>query len=249
MDENFAIVRGFVDHITYHNEENGYTVFLFFPDAGELSDDYTDGITCTGAFVELLPGESLELKGHLVLDPTYGMQFRCDSYEFIKPSTATEIERYLAGGAVKGIGSHIQIVLSDAQGHIDGFEQQIDDLQYAQEHRGQAEQRHMLGTQLALGRAHKLCPAGEGGAGRGVLRAAPDAGANLFPGGLLCGRRAADVAEACARSKGIAAVFAGHVSAPLPSLFLQTGSQLPVGFPAEDYYPGTKRVNFVTKRL
>jgi hypothetical protein len=56
MDENFAIVRGFVDHITYHNEENGYTVFLFFPDAGELSDDYTDGITCTGAFVELLPG-------------------------------------------------------------------------------------------------------------------------------------------------------------------------------------------------
>ncbi|MBQ3901756.1 MAG: ATP-dependent RecD-like DNA helicase [Lachnospiraceae bacterium] len=104
MDENFAIVRGFVDHITYHNEENGYTVFLFFPDAGELSDDYTDGITCTGAFVELLPGESLELKGHLVLDPTYGMQFRCDSYEFIKPSTAMEIERYLSGGAVKGIG-------------------------------------------------------------------------------------------------------------------------------------------------
>ena len=104
MDENFAIVRGFVDHITYHNEENGYTVFLFLPDSGELSDDFSDGITCTGSFVELLPGESLELSGQLIEDPTYGTQFRCVSYEFIKPSTATEIERYLAGGAVKGIG-------------------------------------------------------------------------------------------------------------------------------------------------
>ncbi len=104
MDENSAIIRGFVDHIVYHNEENGYTVFLFFPDAGELSDDFSDGITCTGSFAELLPGESLELSGQVVNDPTYGTQFRCDTYEFIKPSTATEIERYLSGGAVKGIG-------------------------------------------------------------------------------------------------------------------------------------------------
>jgi len=104
MDENSAIIRGFVDHIVYHNEENGYTVFLFFPDTGELSDDFSDGITCTGSFAELLPGESLELSGQVVNDPTYGTQFRCDTYEFIKPSTATEIERYLSGGAVKGIG-------------------------------------------------------------------------------------------------------------------------------------------------
>ena len=104
MDEDCAIIRGFVDHITYHNEENGYTVFLFFPDAGELSDDFSDGITCTGNFVELLPGESLELSGQIVEDPTYGTQFRCLSYEFIKPSTSAEIERYLSGGAVKGIG-------------------------------------------------------------------------------------------------------------------------------------------------
>ena len=49
-------ITGFVEHIVYRNEENGYTVL-------NLASNEEDEITCVGVFQMISEGESLELTG------------------------------------------------------------------------------------------------------------------------------------------------------------------------------------------
>lgn len=101
LPEEAEVLRGFVDHVIYRNEDNGYSVFVFQPDDDEGAGS---DITCVGNFASLAPGENLELTGLYVDNPTYGTQFKVVSGRFIRPEKTAEIERYLAGGAIKGIG-------------------------------------------------------------------------------------------------------------------------------------------------
>ena len=101
LPEEAEVLRGFVDHVIYRNEDNGYSVFVFQPDDDEGAGS---DITCVGTFASLAPGENLELTGLYVDNPTYGTQFKVASQRFIRPEKTAEIERYLAGGAIKGIG-------------------------------------------------------------------------------------------------------------------------------------------------
>ncbi len=95
-------LRGYVDHIIFRNEENGYSVLVFQPDDDEGAGS---DVTCVGTFTTLSAGESLELTGLFVENPTYGTQFKVLSYMSVRPESTAEIERYLAGGSVKGIGA------------------------------------------------------------------------------------------------------------------------------------------------
>lgn len=90
-------VIGFVEHIVYRNEENGYTVMHVTADEEE--------ITCTGTFHVISEGESIELTGEYTIHPSYGPQFRAESYRIREPEDAISIERYLASGAIRGIGA------------------------------------------------------------------------------------------------------------------------------------------------
>ena len=90
-------IEGYVDHIIYRNQENGYTVASLIVDGEEL--------TCVGTFQALGEGETICGKGRYTEHPSYGQQFSIYSYETVVPQDAFAIERYLGSGAIKGIGA------------------------------------------------------------------------------------------------------------------------------------------------
>jgi exodeoxyribonuclease V alpha subunit len=88
--------KGYVEHIIYRNEENTYTVF-------EVQCE--DGlVTCTGFPPAISEGESCIVSGEKVQHAVYGEQFKVDIYRVIPPENSQAMLRYLASGAVKGIG-------------------------------------------------------------------------------------------------------------------------------------------------
>lgn len=89
-------ITGYIDHIIFRNEENGYTVFQFNNENGE--------VTCVGKFPYIGDGEFLELEGEYVMHPSYGLQLQVMSHKVKEPEDRESIERYLGSGAVKGIG-------------------------------------------------------------------------------------------------------------------------------------------------
>ena len=88
--------KGYVDHIIYRNKDNGYTILV-------LSCEEED-ITCVGTFKDIDQGETLEVQGDYVEHPVYGIQLKVAGYRIVAPEDAVSMERYLASGAIKGIG-------------------------------------------------------------------------------------------------------------------------------------------------
>ena len=84
-------------HIVYQNPENGYTVLDFI--CGE------DEITCVGYFHGVGEGESLSMTGEYATHPSYGRQFKMDSFQARPPEDIVSMERYLGSGAIKGVGA------------------------------------------------------------------------------------------------------------------------------------------------
>ena len=92
-------VKGYVEHIVFRNEDNGYTVFNLNNDDGDL--------TCVGNFNYLSEGELVEVNGEYVVHSVYGTQLRVLSYEIKAPEDLLSIERYLGSGAIKGVGASL----------------------------------------------------------------------------------------------------------------------------------------------
>ena len=89
-------LTGYVDHIIYQNAENGYTVMELVCEDEE--------ITCTGNCKGLTEGENIEAQGEYTEHPLYGRQFKIVSYSVVAPTDRVSMERYLASGAIKGVG-------------------------------------------------------------------------------------------------------------------------------------------------
>ncbi len=94
------VVNGTVEDITYHNEQNGFTIMVL-----STADD--EVLTVLGELLEPAYGEELECTGVYTTHPTYGRQFKATAIQRILPSGASAILRYLSGGAIKGIGPGI----------------------------------------------------------------------------------------------------------------------------------------------
>lgn len=92
-----AVIEGYVEKIVYRNEENGYTVLTLVHKGEE--------VTCVGTFQYIGEGECLEAEGDYTAHPVYGEQLKISKYEIKAPEDITAIERYLASGAIKGIGT------------------------------------------------------------------------------------------------------------------------------------------------
>ena len=90
--------KGYVNKIVYRNEDNGYTVF-------ELNLDEDDDLTCVGTVPYITEGEFVEVTGEYSEHAVYGQQLRIETCEDIPPEDEKSVERYLASGAVKGIGA------------------------------------------------------------------------------------------------------------------------------------------------
>ncbi len=92
-------VNGYVEHIIFQNNENGYSVFNLVADGEE--------ITCVGMCKGLTQGESIAAQGEYVEHPVYGKQFKITGYNIVEPKDSAGMERYLGSGAVKGIGASL----------------------------------------------------------------------------------------------------------------------------------------------
>ena len=94
--EDTVTISGTVQHITYKNEANGYTV-------AEVKSD-KEIITVVGLLPFLTEGDLAEFYGKFIVHPTYGQQFSATAFERKIPENAAAILRYLSAGAIKGIG-------------------------------------------------------------------------------------------------------------------------------------------------
>lgn len=90
-------IEGYVEHIIYRNEENGYTVCVVNWEGEE--------ITCVGVFSYISEGELIEAQGSYTEHATYGRQFKVEAYQIKIPQDTAALERYLGSGAIKGIGA------------------------------------------------------------------------------------------------------------------------------------------------
>lgn len=90
-------LKGYVDRIIYSNAENGYTVLNLIVDEEE--------VCCVGTFGKVDAGETLELVGDWTSHPMYGDQFKITSYHAVAADDAETVKRYLASGAIKGVGA------------------------------------------------------------------------------------------------------------------------------------------------
>lgn len=89
--------KGYVEHIVFRNNDNGYTVFQLVSEEEEL--------TCVGLFSVLAEGELVQVSGYMKEHPLYGEQLQVEQYELLTPEDETAMERYLGSGAIKGIGA------------------------------------------------------------------------------------------------------------------------------------------------
>lgn len=89
-------IQGFVDTIVYQNDENGYAIARI--------KDRNETITIVGYIPYLSEGQSLRLSGDWTVHPTFGKQFKVQSWEELLPDSVKGIERYLASGVITGIG-------------------------------------------------------------------------------------------------------------------------------------------------
>ena len=90
-------ISGYIDHIIFRNEDNGYTVMVMVCDGEE--------VTCVGTLQYINEGELIEAEGTYTQHSTYGTQFKISSFELKAPEDEMAMERYLGSGAIKGIGS------------------------------------------------------------------------------------------------------------------------------------------------
>lgn len=108
-------LKGYVERIIYTNEENGHTILevsltddevkRLRDNNNEYADEIFDEMVCVGMLNLVSPGMYVVFHGDFVTHPNYGVQFKTVSYEETEPEDLDSIERYLASGAIKGIGA------------------------------------------------------------------------------------------------------------------------------------------------
>ena len=89
-------LQGYVEHIVFRNADNGYTVLNL------ISDE--DEITCVGIFPVVTEGEILFVTWRIHVTSDLWRAVSYESYETKPPEDVLSMERYLASGAIKGIG-------------------------------------------------------------------------------------------------------------------------------------------------
>lgn len=91
-------ICGTVDTIIFASQDNRFTVLKLSPE--KLSTQIT--ITLNG--IAPLIGQLLEIEGEWVKHPKFGQQFKATTYKTVAPTEISGIEKFLASGAINGIG-------------------------------------------------------------------------------------------------------------------------------------------------
>ncbi len=96
-ENELLTVDGVIESVIYRNSENGYSVCDLETEGGEL-------ITVVGNMPFIAEGEIIRAMGKWFNHPSFGRQFKIEYMEKQLPVTSSAIQKYLASGAVKGIG-------------------------------------------------------------------------------------------------------------------------------------------------
>ena len=96
-EQELVQIRGTVDEVIFQNESTGFAVIEL--DTGE------ELVCAVGELTGVSTGETLTLTGCYTAHPKFGYQFKVSVFERSLPETADAIRKYLASGAVKGIGA------------------------------------------------------------------------------------------------------------------------------------------------
>ncbi len=103
-------IRGTVDSIIFSNAENGYAVC-------EIEEEGTgEPVVLTGIMPYIAEGDVIEARGTWVIHPTYGRQLKVAEFDKALPVGRDQIQRYLASGAVKGVGPKTALKIVDKFG-------------------------------------------------------------------------------------------------------------------------------------
>ncbi len=94
--EHHEQVSGLVEKIIFHNEQNGFAVFVI-----KQSKVTT---TVRGFISQLQPGQQVILKGAWIKHPKFGKQFEAKEIAQQLPESIIGLKRYLGSGLIKGIG-------------------------------------------------------------------------------------------------------------------------------------------------
>ncbi len=89
------VLTGTVSDIIFSNEDNGYTVADIETSSGSF--------VAVGTMFGITEGERVELTGSWTEHPSYGEQFKVETYEKKLPTERDEIFRYLSSGIIKGV--------------------------------------------------------------------------------------------------------------------------------------------------
>ena len=102
-------LTGQVNHIHFHSEETGFTVFT-------LEVEKLGRVKVVGYTPTIKEGEYVKAKGEWRQNPQYGKQFQASFLRFEPPMTEEAIEAYLGSGMVKGVGKWCAKQLVEAFG-------------------------------------------------------------------------------------------------------------------------------------
>lgn len=97
--KDFVNIEGEVENIIYYNSDNGYCIFSV------INKEDGEEIVCTASTGELHLGEILCLNGKYIEHPEHGHQLKVADFEKRAPETTEGMYKYLASGAIKGIGA------------------------------------------------------------------------------------------------------------------------------------------------
>lgn len=95
------IVTGIIERITFHNLDSGYCVLRV------QAKGHRDIVTVVGSAQQVIAGEFVNATGEWVTDRQHGLQFKATEIRTTPPHTAEGIAKYLASGAVKGVGAKL----------------------------------------------------------------------------------------------------------------------------------------------
>ncbi|MGC8551004.1 MAG: SF1B family DNA helicase RecD2 [Acidobacteriaceae bacterium] len=91
-------ISGLVERVTFFNEESGFAVLRV------KVRGHRELVTILGSLPSVSAGEWLTAEGWWVRDREHGLQFRAKVLKAVPPTTREGVERYLAGGLIKGVG-------------------------------------------------------------------------------------------------------------------------------------------------
>src|SRR5215831_7020903 len=93
------VLAGLVERVTFHNADNGFCVLR------AKARGYPDLVTVIGHAATIAAGEWITASGEWVNDRIHGQQFKARFLRASAPDTVDGIEKYLASGMIRGIGS------------------------------------------------------------------------------------------------------------------------------------------------